>query len=281
MQIVPLIQHIVRLCLTAVLLVGMTTTVSAGDDAKAALKSLAEGEHRSDKNKARNKFRHPVETLSWLGLKEDMTVVEIYPGAGGWYTEIIAPFLRDSGQYYAASFDSESKSDFLRKGAKKFMEKLAAKPNIYSKVKVTELAPPTKSEIAPPGSADMVLTFRNVHNWMAAGGAETIFKSMHAALKPGGILGVIEHRGNPEVEQDPKAKSGYVNQDYTIKLAESVGFKFVESSEINANSKDTKDYPKGVWTLPPSYRLGDQDRDKYAAVGESDRMTLKFMKPTE
>jgi len=153
------------------------------------------------------------------------------------------------------------------------------KSGLYGKVKITVLAPPDKTAIAPAGSADMVLTFRNIHNWMAAGTADQVFAAMFAALKPGGVLGVVEHRGNPAVPQDPKAKSGYVNQDYAIRLAEKAGFKFVEGSEINANPRDTKDHPKGVWTLPPTFALEDEDRAKYLAIGESDRFTLKFVKP--
>jgi len=171
--------------------------------------------------------------------------------------------------YYAAVSDN----------AQPFSDKLAAQPDVYGKVIVTELIPPTKTEIAPAGSADMVLTFRNVHNWMMRGVAEDVFKAMARALKPGGILGVVEHRGNQAVPQDPKATSGYVTEEYTIKLAEAAGFQLVGRSEINANPKDTKDYPQGVWTLPPTLRLGDVDRDKYLAIGASDGMTLKFVQP--
>ncbi|MGH8265994.1 MAG: class I SAM-dependent methyltransferase, partial [Steroidobacteraceae bacterium] len=137
------------------------------------------------------------------------------------------------------------------------------------------------SDVVPPGTLDMVLTFRNIHNWMARGAAAQAFASMYKALKPGGVLGVTEHRGNPALPQDPKAKSGYVNEDYAIKLIEAQGFRLVAKSQVNANPKDTKDYEQGVWTLPPTYRLGDEDRDKYAAIGESDRFTLKFVKPVK
>ena len=136
-----------------------------------------------------------------------------------------------------------------------------------------------RHDIAPPGSADLVVTFRNIHNWMARGEAEAAFRSFYKALKPGGVLGVEEHRGRTDQPQDPAAKSGYVRQDYAIALAEGAGFKFVASSEVNANPKDTKDYPAGVWTLPPTLRLGDRDRAKYEAIGESDRFVLKFVKP--
>ena len=247
-------------------------------DSAAALQAAIASTHRPDADKARDQYRHPQETLTWFGIKDNLTVVEIWPG-GGWYTDILAPFLKERGTYYAAGLDPESEAEFARNGARRFKEKLAAKPDLFNQVKVTILAPPAKTDIAPEGSADLVLTFRNVHNWMANGQAEAVFAAMYRALKPGGILGVVEHRGNPAVPQDPKAASGYVNEDYVVKLAEGAGFQLTGRSEINANPKDTKDYPQGVWTLPPVLRLKDVDREKYLAIGESDRMTLKFVKP--
>lgn len=244
----------------------------------AALQTLIAGSHRSEADKARDKYRHPLETLTWFGVKDNMTVVEIWPG-GGWYTDILAPFLKERGTYYAAGIDPESASESGRANVQQYKEKLAAKPDLFGKVKVTILDPPTKTDIAPEGSADVVLTFRNIHNWMAREQAETVFKAMYKALKPGGVLGIVEHRGKADVPQDPKATSGYVREDVVIKLAEQAGFKFVDRSEINANPKDTKDYPEGVWTLPPVLRLKDVDKEKYLAIGESDRMTLKFVKP--
>jgi predicted methyltransferase len=234
----------------------------------AALKAVLADAHRTDSDKARDQYRHPLETLTWFGISNDMTVVEIWPG-GGWYTDILAPFLKERGVYYAATSEN----------AQPFKEKLAASPPLYGKVLVTELAPPTKIDIAPEGSADMVLTFRNIHNWMGRGYADEVFKAMYRALKPGGVLGVVEHRGNPALPQDPKAASGYVTEDHVIKLAEAAGFQLAGRYEINANPKDTKDYPEGVWTLPPTLRMKDVDREKYLAIGESDRMTLKFVKP--
>ncbi len=260
------------------LLMTVTFPALGGDNTDAALRSVLEGEHRSDKHKARDQYRHPIETLSWLGIKDDMSVVETFPG-GGWYSEILAPFLKDSGIFYAAGNDPDSNVKFFRKSAKRFKEKMESNKEAYGKVKITVLAPPDNTDIAAEGTVDMVLTFRNIHNWMKGGYADNVYSAMYKALKPGGILGVVEHRGNPQTEQDPKANSGYVNQDYAIKLAEKAGFIFVDSSEINANPKDTKDYPKGVWTLPPTLTLGSEDRDKYLEIGESDRMTLKFKKP--
>lgn len=243
-----------------------------------SLAEIAEGAHRSDDNKARNVFRHPVETLEFFGLKSDMRVVEIWP-AGGWYTEVIAPYMQNKGKYIAAHWDPQSDIEFVRNGVKAYQDKLAVHPEAYKNVEMAVLMYPDKIEFVPPGSVDMVLTFRNIHNWMGRDFADEIFASMYAALKPGGILGVVEHRGNPEVPQDPKAASGYVNQDYAIALAEKAGFVLEATSEINANPKDRKDYATGVWTLPPTLRAGDENRDEYLAIGESDRFTLKFVKP--
>jgi len=243
-----------------------------------SLDAILAGDQRSAANRARDAYRHPKETLEFFGLTPETVVVEIWP-FDGWYTEIIAPYVNERGKYYAAGFDPDSPQEFIQQGIKRFREKLDARPDLYSGVEMTTLSPPDKVEIAPPGSADMVLTFRNIHNWMGRGGAEVAFQAMYAALKPGGILGVVEHRGNPAVPQDPKAASGYVNEDYAIRLAEQAGFELVAKSEINANPADTKDYEKGVWTLPPTFREGDTDRDRYAAIGESDRFTLKFRKP--
>ena len=242
------------------------------------LQQILEGAHRSDSNKARDVYRHPAQTLQWLGLKDTMTVVEVFPG-GGWYTEILAPYLRDNGAYYAAGFDKDSSVKFLREGAARFNQKLEAEPSLYDKVLMTVLAPPDKTTLAPAASADMVLTFRNVHNWMDAGTDEAVFRAMFRALKPGGTLGVVEHRQPADKPQDPKAKTGYVTEKYVISLAERVGFTFIDRSDINANPADTGDYAKGVWTLPPTLALGDTDKEKYLAIGESDRMTLKFRKP--
>jgi predicted methyltransferase len=240
------------------------------------LKEIAAGDHRSAENKARDQYRHPVETLTFFGIRPDMTVVEIYPGRG-WYTEILAPYLKDSGTLYAAEAPGEPSYEAARRSLEALNQKLKDAPELYGEVKRTKLG--KDEDIAPPGSADLVVTFRNVHSWMGSGSADDAFAAMFKALKPGGVLGVVQHRGNPSVTQDPKAGKGYVNEDYVIELAKKAGFELADKSEINANPKDTKDYAKGVWTLPPSLRLGDEDREKYLAIGESDRMTLKFVKP--
>ena len=251
---------------------------AAAQEPDPALQALIAGPQRGEANKARDPFRHPAEVLTFFGVKPDSVVVEILPGAGGYWTEILAPYLRDRGRYIAANGEVGSTSEETRKDNAGFAAKMAGAPALYDKVEVSEFAA-DRHAIAPAGSADFVLTFRNLHNWMAKGEAEAALKTFYAALKPGGVLGVVEHRGLDTAPQDPLAKSGYVRQDYAVALIESVGFKFTGASEANANPKDTKDYAVGVWALPPTWRLKDQDRAKYAAIGESDRFTLKFVKP--
>lgn len=242
------------------------------------LEAVIAGEHRGADNRARDQYRHPLETLRFFGIRNDMNVVEISPG-GGWYTEILAPYLNANGQYIAAGFATDTTVDYQVRLRKALADKFAARPDLYGKAIVTEFAPPKKTEIAPPGFADMVLTFRNVHNWVSKGTLDQAMTSFHTALKPGGVLGVVEHRASDAAPQDPTAPTGYVREDFVIAAAERAGFKLAEKSEINANPRDTKDHPAGVWTLPPTLRLKDKDREKYLAIGESDRMTLKFVKP--
>ncbi len=269
---------ITTICLTTFELTAPAARAEAPSDAgSAGLEAVIAGNHRDPKNAARDTFRHPKETLSFFGLKPDMSVVEIWPGTG-WYTEILAPYLKESGTYYAASWDKDEKRSFVQENLKKYHDKLKSRPDIYDKVTVTELSK-SKTNIAPAGSADMVLTFRNVHNWMLHGFDQAVFETMFAVLKPGGVLGVVEHRADPEAFPDPQAKSGYVQEDQVIQMAEAAGFKLVEKSEINANPRDTRKHPRGVWTLPPTLLLKDRNREKYLAIGESDRMTLKFVKP--
>jgi predicted methyltransferase len=270
----------VRRSLAAFLVLGliMATGASAAADVDPALSAVIAGDHRSEANKARDQFRHPAETLTFFGLQPDMRVVEVWPSTG-WYSEILGPYLAKSGKYYAAGWDPDSKIEFIRRGIKAFSDKLAARPDLYAGAAMTVLSFPDKTAIAPAGTADMVLTFRNIHNWMGGSNAETAFAAMYAALKPGGVLGVVEHRARTDVPQDPKAASGYVREDYAVELAKKAGFVLEASSEINANPKDTRDYENGVWTLPPTYREGDKDKEKYTAIGESDRFTLRFRKP--
>jgi predicted methyltransferase len=244
------------------------------------LQALSVGAHRSAANIARNEYRHPVETLSFFGLQSGMTVIEILPG-GGWYTEILAPFLKGNGTYYAAHFSENPPLSYMRPNLEQFKARLAADPEIYGETILTHLNPPSETAIAPPGSADLAMTFRNVHNWVMAGTQHEFFAAFFTALKPGGVLGVVEHRAPPGSSMEFMQTSGYVTQDYVIELAQQAGFEFVAAAEINANPLDTKDYAEGVWTLPPTLQLGEQDRARYLAIGESDRMTLKFVKPAD
>jgi len=271
-------------CLLAILLAtaaslawpASVTETSGADLAK--LKAVVHGDQRSAAHKARDEYRHPVETLAFFGIRPNMTVVELWP-FGGWYTEIIAPYVKDKGTYYAAAMDPTSTDREDVEYNAELKKLLDARPDLYGKVKWSVLAK-GKYNLAPDGSADLVVTFRNIHNWVWAGDEKEVFAAAFRALKPGGVLGVEEHRAN-----DPKAKPGdgqaYVGEDYAIGLIESVGFKLAGRSNINNNPKDTKDYPKGVWTLPPSYAMGATDHAKYAAIGESDRFTLRFVKPAE
>lgn len=243
----------------------------------ARLRTLVDGPQRSPLNRARDPFRHPLDDLEFFGIVPTDTVVEILPGGAGYWTEILAPYLRDRGRYIAANPPLTDTSDEAVKGNAAFAAKIAADPGDLGKTE--SVAFTTGRDIVPPGTADTVLTFRNVHNWMADGSAAAVFATFFRALKQGGTLGIEEHRGRTDAPQDPLAKSGYVRQDAVVAMAEQAGFRLFATSEINANPKDTKDYAAGVWTLPPTYRLKDVDRAKYAAIGESDRMLLRFVKP--
>ncbi|MBU4436076.1 MAG: methyltransferase [Alphaproteobacteria bacterium] len=252
----------------------------------ATIEAAVAGDWRPSSDRARDIWRHPVETLKFWDLKPGQTVVEFWPGAG-WYTDILAPFLTATGgKLYAATLQPDLNDPSATAIVDEYRRKVAEKPKLYGKVEITTFGP-TSGPVAPAGSADLVLFLRNVHNWMAAGIAEKAFKDALVALKPGGVLGVEEHRGEAGRIQDVLAADGYVQEAYVVQLAKEAGFLLVDSSEINANPKDTKDHPFGVWTLPPT-RLSaprgepaepDFDHAKFDAIGESDRMTLKFMKP--
>ena len=267
-------KALVAVCLAAILpLASPARAESKVDPALAA--AVADGA-RSPQFSARDGARKPAEVLTFAGLKPGMTVVEIGP-AGGYWTEILAPYLAREGTYYTA-IAPRAASERAAQAADNWARKLESNKARWGNVKVSDFGKGA-SNIAPAGTADLVLTFRNVHNWMAAGFAEEAFKSFYDALKPGGVLVVEEHRAPTDQPQDPKASSGYVREDYTRDLARQAGFEFVGSSEILANPKDTKNWEKGVWTLPPTLALGDKDRDKYVAIGEADNFLLKFRKP--
>jgi predicted methyltransferase len=264
--------------LACVLLIAACAAGSSSRQSTAeALTVILAGNQRPPEEQARDVYRHPKETLLFFGIRPEMKVLEVWPEPG-WYTAVIAPLLREKGSYYAGVIPEDSSSKYITRRLEEYRGRLASHRDLYDRVRVVSF-PNDGGDAVPPGSVDMVLTFRNIHNWMARDQAPQAFASMYRALKPGGVLGVVEHRGNPAVPQDPKAKSGYVNEDYAIRLIEEQGFRLVAKSEVNDNPRDTKDYEAGVWTLPPAYRLGAKDHDKYAAIGESDRFTLRFVKP--
>jgi predicted methyltransferase len=281
----------------AALALALTPLAAVADDhaAKAVagdpvLAEVVAGEWRSDEAKARDRYRHPVESLTFWGLKPGMTILEVQPGGASWWTEILAPYAkRTGGAFYATGpdLDNPELSEGARKARAEFEARYGAKPDLYGKVGVVNWG--AKSKPLPKESYDFILTARSIHGWMGTPGMlEKTFKEFHDALKPGGILAVEQHRANPG-PQDPKAASGYVTEAFVIEQAEKAGFKLAGRSEINANAKDTKDHPFGVWTLPPALRStaygSDKESDpsfdhsKYLAIGESDRMTLRFVRP--
>lgn len=235
------------------------------------------GDHRSESNQARDQYRHPRETLEFFGLSAEMTVLEVSPG-GGWYTEVLAPLLKDHGQLIAGH-GAPNDSAFYRRLLGGYLQKLGLADEVYSSVDVRVMQPPGIPLDIEAGSVDMAVVFRNVHSWLRAGAAGASFTDIYRALKSGGTLGIVQHRGNDGMTLEQMKRTAYVPESMVVEMAEAAGFILDEKSEINANAKDTKDYPGGVWTLPPSYREGDDNRAKYAAIGESDRMTLRFKKP--
>ena len=247
------------------------TSFSGAALADPALKSAIASPARAADNVKRDQFRHPYETLTFFGIKPNMTVVELSPG-GGWYTEILAPYLRDQGKLIAAGAANSAES---------FQKFLAKDPGRDKVVYGTFMPGKGLYDYAPKGSADMVLTFRNIHNWIGTGddNMKKLMSSIYDSLKPGGIFGVEEHRLPASMKQDAEASSGYVHEAYVIKMAQQAGFKLVARSEANANAKDDASHENGVWALPPTFTNKDKDRARYAAIGESDRMTLKFVKP--
>lgn len=279
-----MIRLSLSLCVLAALAVPGSSFAQASDPAAVeaanpALVNALKGAWRSADNVARDQYRHPAETLSFFQVAPGEAVIEITPG-GGWYSEILAPYLRDSGQYIAAVGDPaaspEGRSrDYQQKTKTNLETKFNASPDQYGKAKVAAFDP-NAPVFGAPNSVDTVLTFRNVHNWRGSGQAEGMFKGFYEVLKPGGVLGVVEHRAKADVPVEDK--SGYVGEAQVIAMAEAAGFKLEAKSEVNANPLDTKDHPNGVWTLPPSNSHDAADAAKYKAIGESDRMTLRFVK---
>lgn len=244
-----------------------------------ALRQAVGSSGRSITNVMRDAHRNPEQTLAFFGVKPDHTVVEVWPGAG-WYTEILAPLLYEEGQLIAAHFDPDSEVEYFRDSLESYQRMLERPRSNLDRVELSVLNYDPEQPMAEPESADRVLTFRNVHNWLSAGeeGAQIVFDKFYAALKPGGKLGVVEHRARAGVTLEEMIESGYVAEDLVISMAEEAGFELVSRSPINQNTQDSADHPEGVWTLPPTLRLGDEDRARYLSIGESDRMTLLFIK---
>jgi predicted methyltransferase len=266
----------------------LTACSSAPESHKAAenspiassITAASEGTHRSTDNIARNKYRHPTQTLEFFGLSDDMTVVEIHPG-GLWYTEVLAPVLKDNGKLIVAGHDIsiEGQPDYRYRQQASMEKRFSDQADIFGAVEIAIFSPPNSIALGEPQSADMVVTFRNFHGWIRDGVASVNMKAFYDVLKPGGVLGVVQHRSDkPEPLASGKI-SGYVSEEKMIELAEAAGFVLEARSEVNANPKDSHQHPAGVWTLPPSLRLGDENREQYFNIGESDRMTMRFRKP--
>jgi predicted methyltransferase len=251
-------------------------------ETSAALDAAIAGGHRSAANKARDRYRHPKETLEFFGLRRDMTVIEIWPG-GGWYTDILAPVLKSRGKLYAAQYSANTSFGYQRQEMDALRAKVARAPDVYGEIMLTELGFPDELDIAPRESADLIVTFRNVHNWFdpnyGRDANRLAFVAMFDALKPGGTLGIVDHRWSDPKTEDREAANGYLSEERTIEYAEAAGFAFAGRSDVNRNPRDMHDHPNGVWTLPPDLSLGERDRQKYLEIGESDRFTLKFVKP--
>jgi len=267
--------------IVVLLITGLGLSASVGACDRALKTDMLKAAHRTPVFVLRDQYRHPFETLKFFDVKPGATVVEIWPGKG-WYTEVLVPYLAtgssEKGVLYAAHFPTDVGVDYYDTNHALFVEKLAAHPDVYGQVKMAAFDPKRNQLTIPDSSADYVLTFRNVHNWLRSESEAKAFELFYKALKPGGILGVVEHRAPEKTNWETMKISGYMTEQYVIDLAQQAGFVLEAKSEINSNGKDTKNYPKGVWTLPPSLRLKEQGREKYLAIGESDRMTLKFRK---
>lgn len=268
------------ICALLVFAAGCQRDEPLGDGAADPLAVIVDGWHRRDADRARDAARNPIETLRFMGLSRAMKVVELWPG-GGWYADIVAPYARATGGVYvAAHTDPDGPVEYRRQWATDLEARLDARPKLYGAVEHRVLAPPETTELTEPGTADLVLCFRNLHNWYDEGGLEEALAGVHRALKPGGLFGVVAHRAAEGADPQQTGPKGYLPQAFVIDVVTRAGFEFVASAELNANPRDTKDYPKGVWMLPPSLRwVNDpQMRTRHIAIGESDRMTLRFRK---
>jgi len=252
----------------------------AAPDANDPIARAIASPHRSAANVARDQYRHPAETLTFFGLEEDMTVIEVLPG-GLWYGEIIAPIVKEKGRYIAAAYDIdlEGQPEYRSAGYQRMVARFEKEPEVFGSPGIAKLSAPASIDLGAAGSVDMVLTFRSTHGWVRDAAAEAVYTAFFEVLKPGGVLGVVQHRASEKTNTSPGSFTGYVSEDQVIQLATDAGFVLDDKSEINANPTDEANYPDGVWTLPPSLTLKDKDRATYLAIGESDRMTLRFVKP--
>jgi predicted methyltransferase len=258
---------------------GVAAAAPLGSDpGDEALKAAIAGDWRTPAFRARDAARHPFETLHFFGLRPDLTVIEVSPG-GGWYTEILAPYLRDRGEFYATAEAADDPNENRRKSRAAFEGKLAAKPAVFGKVKLGVMPRgPVFVDIAPKGGADLVLTFRNIHNWIQGGHLDNTLRAFHAVLKPGGVLGVEEHRAPEGSTVEWTKDNGYVAEAYLIERAKAAGFELQARSDVNNNPRDTKNHPNGVWSLPPTLAGGEADKARFLAIGESDRFTHHYVK---
>lgn len=260
--------------LAGAVVLGLGAATASAD----ALRDAVDAPHRTPEFVERDEYRNPEQTLRFFDVRPEHDVVEISPGAG-WYTEILAPYVE--GDFYAAHFPENSGIDYFDRVRKDFEERLAQDPEIFGDVQLVVFDPNSGELELGDDSVDRVLAFRTVHGWLRSNSEEEAFASFFRVLRPGGYLGIVQHRSRQLIDRDQMVRTGYMTQDAVISLAQAAGFEFVATSEINANFRDSADHPEGVWTLPPTLRLGDRNRDRYLAIGESDRMTLKFRKPAE
>lgn len=263
--------------------------VGPGQAADNPLQQAIEGDHRDQEATQRDQYRHPYRTLRFLGIESDMTVIELWPG-GGWYTDILAPYLKEEGEFVAAHFNPDSEheyGDYFRRSLEQYKKKIDGKSDLYGDFSIVAFEPGATDSLGEPGSADRVLTFRNAHNWLKMEAFGDALEQAHEVLKPGGVFGVIDHRADPREPIDPRSVNGYVNERWIIGRIEAAGFQLMARSQVNANPADHRSHPEGVWTLPPTLRHcrsmdegeeRDACMDRYKAIGESDRFTLRFVK---
>lgn len=266
-------QRLSRLLLGLALPFVLAAPCQAAD---ASLQQWVDGAQRSERNRLRDPARKPLETLAFFGLKDDQTVVEVWPSVGAWWFEILAPYLRDRGRYIAALHEGDHNPAAAQAEHEAIKARIAGQPGLYGKVVLA--GSPGLGDGVAPASVDLVLTFMNLHNWITDGNAEAVIREFHTVLKPGGVLGVVDHRARPDRSADEQLKAGYLREDAVIALIEKAGFRLEARSGIADNPRDTKDHAAGVWSLPPTLRLKEVDRERYLAIGESDKFTLRFVK---